>query len=382
MYRNLFRAPLHMLLCLLSLSPSLYAAVTPLNNCFNGPGEYEVNYSRELNASENKANKTVDVTEHLVGSGADLVANCSCPKNVSGSTPINILSLAGSPLAAGTSGYGYLTSHLDLAVDGYSEASSSSDGYGLSKLPIKVYPTPLAQMPDTIETSQKVSEANVCSESTTPTGVTAANRKLKWNVIGIRFYVKKPILGEEVIPSTIVLQNYACLYYGSGSCDPTLAQQVSNIRLQGSLSAPLSCTINEGSTIEVEFNNLVSSQFVTQEQPPKKYSLKEVNISYHCDDNAADNNDRIKLTLSADQGVVDGSNPVIAKTIGRDDLGIRIFSEDNKSVALDNSFEFPATTDELGNGVIKIKATPVSVGKNLPKAGSYESSVTVKMDLR
>lgn len=74
-----------------------------------------------------------------------------------------------------------------------------------------------------------------------------------------------------------------------GSCDPGQADQVSDIWFSGTLSAPLSCVINEGSTIEVEFGSIVSKQFVIKGQPPKRYAIKNVDIAYHCDDNAVGN---------------------------------------------------------------------------------------------
>lgn len=126
----------------------------------------------------------------------------------------------------------------------------------------------------------------------------------------------------------------------------------------------------------------MSKQFVTRGQPPEGYALKNVDISYHCDGNAVGNTDRIKLTLSADQGVVDSSDPLIAKMLGRDDLGVRIFSEDNQNVALDGTFEFPVTMDEQGNGAVRIKAAPVSTTSATPAPGEFEGNVTVKMDLR
>ena len=79
---------------------------------------------------------------------------------------------------------------------------------------------------------------------------------------------------------------------------------------------------------------------------------------------------------------MDSSNPVIAKMIGRDDIGVRVFDEQNQDIALDGSYEFPVTVDEQGKGVIHIKATPVSATSAIPEPGSFEGNVTVKMELR
>lgn len=358
-------------------------AATILHDCFGAPQEYNITYDRDLNASENTANHTVDIQEHLVGGGMEMEANCSCPGNMSATTSVLELTLAGSPLTGGTNGYGYLTDKVDIDVKGYSDAVNSPDGEGLFGLNINQYPTQLSSMSKTIE-NIKTTEgtASVCSESTRPSGSTSVKRKFKLNVIGATFYIKKPIIGKEAIPSTLVVQNYTCLYFGSGSCSFSDAQQVSNIWLSGSLSAPLSCTINEGSTIEVDFGNIVSKQFSGRSRPPQGYALKNVDISYHCDNNAVGNNDRIKLTLTADQGVVDSSDPLIAKMLDKEDVGVRVYDENNQSVALDGTFEFPMPMDDQGNGVVRIKAAPVSTTSKTPEPGKFEGNVTVKMDLR
>lgn len=370
------------LLCL-SL-PVTTQASTILHNCFDAPQDYRISYDRELNASENKAGSVVDVPEHLVGEGTTMEANCSCPGTISSTTPILELTLAGSPLTPGTNGYGVLTDRIDVDVKGYSDAVNSPDGSGLLGLDINSYPstTPssMSKLIENIKTTEGT--ASVCSESTRPEDSPPPKRQFRWNVIGATFYIKKPILGKELFGPTVVVNNYACLYFGSGSCDPSNAQLVSNIWLSGSLSAPLSCTINAGSTIEVELGNIVSKQFRVKGMPPMGYTLKNVDITYHCDDNAVGNNDRIKMTLSADQGVLDSSNPLIAKMLGRDDVGVRVFTEDNKDVQLDGSYEFPVAMDEQGNGSVKIKAAPVSTTNASPEPGKFEGNVTVKMDLR
>lgn len=361
-------------------------SATILRDCFASPQDYHISYDRDLEASENIAGHDVVVTGHLVGEGTTMEASCNCPSGTGGiteSTQVMELTLAGSPLPPGTSGYGVLTDKLDIDVKGYTDAINSPDGAGLGALNINQYPTAVSSMAKNVETIKtQEGTASVCSESTRPETSPPPKRQFRWNVIGVTFHIKKPILGKEVIPSTLVVQNYACLYYGSGSCDAASAQLVSSIWLSGSLSAPLSCTINEGSTIEVDLGNIVSKQFKVKGVMPQGYTLKNVDISYHCDDNAVGNDNRIKLTLSADQGVVDSSDPLIAKMLGRDDVGVRVFTDSDKDVALDGSYEFPVSMDEQGNGSVRIKATPVSTTDDTPEPGKFEGNVTVKMDLR
>ncbi|MCM7565427.1 fimbrial protein [Enterobacter asburiae] len=360
-------------------------AVTLLHNCFGAPQAYTTSFDHEFSASENIANHDYDVPNHLVGDGPAIVANCTCPGNMFSSSMVYEKTFAGSPLNSGTNGYGYLTEKIDADITAYADAINSPDGTSLTPLPVNEYPTSRGNMRSTTENALAKTEgdANVCSNGTQPSNAAAIKRNFRWNVVAIMLHVKKPILGQEVIPSTIVAQNYACLYFGTGaSCDPGQAEQVSDIWFSGTLSAPLSCTINEGSTIEVEFGSIVSKQFVIKGQPPKRYALKNVDIAYHCDDNAVGNTDRIKLTLTADQGVADSSTPYIAKLLDRDDLGVRVYDENSQNVALDGTYEFPVTMDEQGNGVVKIQAAPVGTTDIPPVPGRFEGNVTVKMNLR
>lgn len=381
MFLNKRNSVLGGLLCI--MLPVTAQASTILRNCFGSPQDYPISFNRELSATENVANRNIPLNEHLLGDGPDVEANCTCPLNLYPDTLVKEYVQAGSPLRPGISGFGYLTDSIDVDVGGYSDSVHSPDGNGLNPLDIDVYPTPVGSRKNEVEIRQVTEgEASVCSDSTRPAGSTSVKRHFRWNVINMIIHVKKPILGEEVIPPTIVVQNFACLFFGSGTCDATQAELVSNIWLGGAITAPLSCTINEGSTIEVDFGTIVSKQFVEKGQPPASYALKNVDIRYHCADNAVGSAGRIKLTLSADQGIADSSTPSIAKMLNKTDVGVRIYDENSQDVALDGSYEFPVTLDESGNGVIKIQAAPVSTTTATPAPGAFEGNVTVKMDLR
>jgi type 1 fimbria pilin len=68
--------------------------------------------------------------------------------------------------------------------------------------------------------------------------------------------------------------------------------------------------------------------------------------------------------------------------LDKEDVGVRVYDENNQSVALDGTFEFPVPMDDQGNGVVRIKAAPVSTTSKTPEPGKFEGNVTVKMDLR
>ncbi|MDX6040271.1 fimbrial protein [Scandinavium lactucae] len=370
--------------CLVFPAGYAMAAATVLQNCFTGPIAYNIEYQYELPTNENRTGSIVDHHDHQVGDLTTMEANCQCPRNLASGMRIDELSAAGSPLPPGISGYGSLTDRVDVDISGYSDAINSPGGNGLLELDINEYPTSPANRPTTRESFNSTEgTASVCSDESRPEGGATNKRQFRWNVISMKLYIKKPILGEEVIPQRTVVENFACLSFGTGTgCDSTNATQVSTISLGGTITAPLSCTINAGSTIEIEMGNIVSSQFIAQGQPPAGYTLKNVDIDYHCDAPAVSNSNKIRLSLTADQGVSDTDNRVIAKMLDRDDLGVRMFDENSKSVILDGTVDFDVPLDSDGNGSIHLKAAPVSTTNKKPEPGKFEGNVTIKMDLR
>ena len=372
------------MLVLLTVFPlCTQAATTVLKGCFSTIADYAININTEIPAAQNRNGNTININDHLIGDGPSVTANCACPKNFNINTAVNETTAAGSPLPPGKSGYGYLTDHLDIDVTGYTNSINSPDGSGLQSISINTYPTPFSSMTKVNNSFLKPTEGtdDVCSDATRPTGGSTTKRGFKWNVIALSIYVKTAILGEEIIPPTIVVQNYSCLAI-DGYCSLNDTKQVSNIRIAGKITAPLTCTINAGSTIEIELGNIVTSQFVSQGQPPASYTLKNVDIAYHCDDPAAANSGKIKFSLSADQGVVPDSNNLIARMLNRNDVGVRMYDQNSNDVVLDGSLDLPVTLDTQGNGKISMKAAPVSTTTNRPQPGKFEGNVTVKMELR
>jgi type 1 fimbria pilin len=355
-----------------------------LTGCFSGPTDYTVNYAADWTASDDVAGKTYGDNNHLLGSGPFVEANCNCPSDMKTSDTVFETTWVGSPLVTGVAGYGQLTDKLDIDITGYSDSVDAPDGNNLFSLNINAYPTSLESMSKEQESKLNTTEGNasVCSDGTHPGSSQATKRQFKWNVIRATFYIKKPLLGVEAIPPMIVARNYSCLALDSSSCTTANATLVSNIWLTGTITVPLSCTINAGSTIEVELGNIVSSQFVAQGQPPAGYTLKDVNISWHCDNPAIGNSEKIKLTLTADQGVADNGNGYIAKMLSRDDIGVRLYDANSGNINLDGQVSLPIDIDDRGNGVLYLKAAPVATTVKRPEPGKFEGNVTLKMDLR
>ncbi|WP_221740483.1 fimbrial protein [Citrobacter farmeri] len=364
---------------MLFFSHSFCHAAFVLKNCFPNRVNYAIDWSYDLSPADNAQGKLVSAGV-LVGNGPPLSADCECTAAISGSSVISDVIYVTSPLQTGsTAGYGYLTSHLDLDIDVYTNTDGATSISSLIQVSINSYPTtsPISKVE-----SQKIAESDgsVCRAGTQPVPGTPA-RQFSWNAINARLYIKSPILGVETIPPTLVAQVAVCLYNTTG-CTASASYPAASLYLSGTISAPLSCTINAGSTIEVDLGNLVSTNFVHKGSPPDGFALKAVDINFHCDSAAVSNSDKIKLTLSADQGVSDGESGLIAKMVDRDDIGVRMYDSNSHDVRLDGTAEFPVVLDSRGNGSIKMQAAPVSTTANPPKGGKFEGNVTVKMDIK
>ena len=355
-----------------------------LPGCFPAPENYQVNYSYELVAADNYIGKTL-MSTHLIGNGPMQTANCNCPPAMKKNASIYEMVYASSPLFQGHStDYGKLTDAVDVQITGFTDAANSPTGINLFELQILQYPTPASSMPSKFDGIKTVENTEaVCSPTTDPNRPPPSNkRQFKLNIINARLYLKHSILGEEIIPPTNVVQYYVCLSDSPSDCTAGQAELASNVWFGGTITAPLSCTINAGSTIEVSLGMMSSTSFSTRGQPPQGYTLREADISYHCDNPAISNAGKIKMTLTADQGVSDSGTALIAKMIGRDDIGVRMYDSNNNDVILDGSIDLPITLDNQGNGTVKMWAAPVSTGDTHPEPGKFEGNVTVKMDIK
>lgn len=351
------------------------ALATNIQGCFSSLATYDAKFEYDLPATENVAGKELAMTEYFESNGPVVIAQCACPGTVKASTTEKVYSYHSSPLQAGsTTGYGYLTNKLDIQLTAYTDTLSSGTPYPAT---IKTYPT---QTPSQLsEDSNAENTQSVCAK---PPAEGVSQRQFKWSRFTAHVYIKSPILGLEPIPRTTILETSVCFLFGSGSCNYSLSQPASKIDLAGYISAPLGCSINAGSAIDVDFGLLSDSNFVTPGVPPKGFALKDVNINFHCDNTAVSNMDRIKLTFYADQGVNSASSGLVAKMIGRDDVGVRMYDDNDNGIRLDGSSEFPIVLDDQGNGNITMKAAPVSTTNGRPAAGKFEGDVTVKMEIR
>lgn len=356
-------------------APKSDAAATFYSNCFSTKGVVNAVLNYDVNASDNHADSTITaLTSYEVPADAHPAQCGTCP-GVASNTKEKIYSYKSTPLPLGSiPKYGKLTDKIDIKITAYTDTVAGGSNQSL----IETYPllTPTTSMPepDNNEATQTLCAKNPVASS--------PQRQFNWNKLSASLHIASPILGVETIPNQILMETSVCIYYGTGSCTFANATLASTMYISGAISAPLSCTINAGSVINVDFNTLPSMNFTAKGEPPVGFALRDVDITFHCDNAAVSNSDKIKLTLSSDQGVSDTGTALIAKMIGRDDIGVRMYDSNSNGVPLDGSVSFPITLDSSGNGHIKMSAAPVATTNAKPTPGKFEGNVTVKMDIR
>ena len=364
-----------LLLTTLAFTLHANAAATFLTGCFPVKGDVKVTLNDELSSAMNYAGNTISPLNNFMVPAEPLPAQCSSCPGLRSTDKENMYSYRATPLLAGmTPGYGKLTDKLDIQLTLFTDTVAG--GETLTKL--TTYPN-TAPATSTTEGTNTESTQSVCAKSPAP-GV--PQRVFNWNKLTASIHIVRPIFGTELIPTQTLAETSLCIFYGTGSCSFANAQLASRMTISGSLSAPLSCTINAGSVINVDFNSVARSNFVAQGQPPVGFALRDVDINFHCDNPASDNTDKIKLTLTSDQGVSDTETGYIAKMMGRDDIGVRMYDSNNLNVALDGSAEFPIALNSNGDGHIQMSAAPVATTSTPPEPGKFEGNVTVKMDIK
>lgn len=83
---RMHRVRMKILLILVTLFPLLaQAATTVLQGCFSTLADYTININTEIPAAQNRNGNTINISDHLIGDGPSVTANCACPKTF---TPI------------------------------------------------------------------------------------------------------------------------------------------------------------------------------------------------------------------------------------------------------------------------------------------------------
>lgn len=192
----------------------------------------------------------------------------------------------------------------------------------------------------------------------------------------IYFYIKEPFVGTIPIPATLL----ASLYASTSSSNSNNTTVLSDVYIQGDITAPQECVINGGQTIEVKFDKIPASEFssipgvaITDRKIPVTASIK-------CTGMAEGQN--VEISLHATQA---GSLPTVIETTSAD-VGIKMYDEQNNEVDVNGGRMATdmGARNRLGQkeGEFNFYAAPASATGTRPQPGQFEASATITMEIK
>ncbi|EBA2368292.1 fimbrial protein [Salmonella enterica] len=192
----------------------------------------------------------------------------------------------------------------------------------------------------------------------------------------IYFYIKEPFIGKVTIPTTLL----ASLYATTSSRSSGHTNKLSDVYIQGDITAPQECVINGGQTIEVDFGKIPASEFsatpgaaITDRKIPITASVKCTGMSTGQD---------VEVSLHATQA---GSLPTVIETTNAD-VGIKMYDEYNNEVDVNGGrMETDmGTRSRLGveDGEFNFSAAPASATGTRPQPSTFDANVTITMEIK
>ncbi len=154
------------------------------------------------------------------------------------------------------------------------------------------------------------------------------------------------------------------------------------LSIQGNLTAPQSCKINQGDVIKVNFGFINGQKFTTRNAMPDGFTPVDFNITYDCGDTSKIKNS-LQMRIDGTTGVVDQYN-LVARRRSSDnapDVGIRIENLGGgvANIPFQNGI---LPVDPSGHGTINMRAWPVNLVGGELETGKFQGTATITVIVR
>lgn len=187
----------------------------------------------------------------------------------------------------------------------------------------------------------------------------------------VALYLRKPVSGQIHIPRTRLYKLFATTHESSGAPNEGFGNvPVSELWLEGEITGPASCVINDGNIINVDMHSINRNALTRRGVKPDRYIDEVVKISLKCTNVNQAVQVKLKLsakTVGADLPAIQTSNP---------DVGIML--EHNKSQIVPQRTEIPVPVNNQ-YGEVELQAYPVNARGKMPSSGLFEA--TAGLDL-
>ncbi|EMK5831551.1 fimbrial protein [Citrobacter sedlakii] len=187
-------------------------------------------------------------------------------------------------------------------------------------------------------------------------------------------YVRKPFLGEMIIPDTLVA--YIQAAWSSSSTYPKTFNNIAELHIQGRITVPQHCKINQGDVIQVNLGTISAAHFTIKDQMPEHYTPINFDITYDCGDMSGIKN---SLYMYIEGSDLASQYVLVARRRESDnepDVGIRLV--DITTTNIDIPFNPGALLmDSSGSGTAHLQAYPVNLTGGTLAGGRFKGTATI-----
>lgn len=330
----------------------------------NGMPDYRSDFSADWTKEQNVAGTTYNISAPSSGESYKLECTCAAADGV------NIYFGATTPLSSGhASGYYKLNDSLDISMQ-----INEIPGGGTINVPSKV------SSPVKSDGYFSANDSNSVCAAAAESAKAGAPTFSVGSSTTLTLYVTTPFLGELTIPYTHIATVQSG-WSSSLAVPKNNFGDVAQIYLQGKITVPQYCVINQGDVIKVNLGFVDATRFTTKNQRPEGYSPVEFDIAYDCGDMSEIKNSLYMKIEGAD--VVDSYSLVARRRTSDNvpDVGIQMA---NITVS-NNILSFTdgvITLGRSGIGSTRMHAFPVNLVGGRLQPGPFNGTATISVVIK
>lgn len=350
------------------------AAVTTITLLFLAPayavtgtceaqGLFTGDATNDWTQEQNVTGSAQEIPAPLVGNAYQI--ECGCAANNTVNIYYNVVSALAK--AGQLSGYYQLNNHLDIKTE-------------VNDIPDATAVTPLNNKIIKENGSYKAgnTKGSVCRDD--PPETRAAPVTIGTNTT-LTLYVSKPFLGELVIPDTHIASIQAGWSNSSSAPNINALTDIAELHVQGSITVPQDCKINQGDTIQVDLGFINAGHFTTKNEMPEGYTPVTFDITYDCGDTSKIKNN-MEMIIEGDD--VASQYVLVARRRSSDnvpDVGIRMSntSEGNINIPFIKGF---ISIDPSGRGSTRMQAYPINLVGGKLQPGQFHGKATITIEVK
>jgi type 1 fimbria pilin len=189
-------------------------------------------------------------------------------------------------------------------------------------------------------------------------------------------YIRKPFVGEKIIPLTTLISVWATKQPGSYKQD----LPVTIMQIQGRIEIPMGCEIPAGYSTQIDFGDYNARDFKNKNgNMPNNARVIEKKLDFKCNNISEHSTLYLRIEATPNQ-----HNPD-AIDLGNPDIGAVIQRENGTTIRPGTGDNVELTTSAI-DGVnrhssVTLRAYPISTTGKIPQSGEFDGIATLSLDV-